>query len=72
MLSALEGFGNVPMIRPLETLHNALSLKKLDTFLEKVTNSTSPTKCPSAYTSDMEGIMEHWIAGEVLTIQQIK
>lgn len=25
-------------IRPLETLHNALSLKQLDTFLEKMTN----------------------------------
>lgn len=27
-------------IRPLETLHNALSLRQLDTFLEKMTNYT--------------------------------
>lgn len=32
----LEGFGGVPPIRPLETLHNALSLKQLDGFLEKM------------------------------------
>ncbi|KAJ6636186.1 Inositol hexakisphosphate and diphosphoinositol-pentakisphosphate kinase [Pseudolycoriella hygida] len=34
--SVLEGFGGVPPIRPLETLHNALSLKQLDGFLEKM------------------------------------
>ncbi|XP_041566774.1 inositol hexakisphosphate and diphosphoinositol-pentakisphosphate kinase isoform X15 [Drosophila elegans] len=28
------GFGDVPPIRPLETLHNALSLRKLDSFLQ--------------------------------------
>ncbi|XP_043659992.1 inositol hexakisphosphate and diphosphoinositol-pentakisphosphate kinase isoform X17 [Drosophila teissieri] len=28
------GFGDVPPIRPLETLHNALSLRKLDCFLQ--------------------------------------
>lgn len=32
----LDGFGGVPPIRPLETLHNALSLKQLDGFLEKM------------------------------------
>lgn len=32
----LEGFGGVPPIRPLETLHNALSLKHIDGFLEKM------------------------------------
>nr|XP_049465302.1 inositol hexakisphosphate and diphosphoinositol-pentakisphosphate kinase 2 isoform X9 [Anopheles coluzzii] len=31
------GFGGVPPIRPLETLHNALSLKQLDAFLERMT-----------------------------------
>ncbi|XP_028032060.1 inositol hexakisphosphate and diphosphoinositol-pentakisphosphate kinase isoform X6 [Bombyx mandarina] len=35
--AALEGFGGVPAIRPLETLHNALSLRQLDAFLERVT-----------------------------------
>ncbi|KAH8286688.1 hypothetical protein KR018_012230, partial [Drosophila ironensis] len=29
-----SGFGDVPPIRPLETLHNALSLRKLDSFLQ--------------------------------------
>lgn len=50
----LEGFGGVPPIRPLETLHNALSLKQLDVFLEQMTTATlfktpasSPPKCPS-------------------------
>ncbi|XP_053664607.1 uncharacterized protein LOC128713762 [Anopheles marshallii] len=32
-----SGFGGVPPIRPLETLHNALSLKQLDAFLERMT-----------------------------------
>ncbi|XP_063531492.1 inositol hexakisphosphate and diphosphoinositol-pentakisphosphate kinase isoform X8 [Cydia strobilella] len=35
--TALEGFVGVPAIRPLETLHNALSLRQLDVFLERVT-----------------------------------
>ncbi|XP_049867406.1 inositol hexakisphosphate and diphosphoinositol-pentakisphosphate kinase isoform X3 [Pectinophora gossypiella] len=35
--TALEGFCGVPAIRPLETLHNALSLRQLDAFLERVT-----------------------------------
>ncbi|XP_017029725.1 inositol hexakisphosphate and diphosphoinositol-pentakisphosphate kinase isoform X6 [Drosophila kikkawai] len=30
----MPGFGDVPPIRPLETLHNALSLRKLDGFLQ--------------------------------------
>ncbi|XP_017465337.1 PREDICTED: inositol hexakisphosphate and diphosphoinositol-pentakisphosphate kinase isoform X3 [Rhagoletis zephyria] len=52
--SVLEGFGGVPPIRPLETLHNALSLKQLDQFLHKMTTSplfktpaSSPPKHPS-------------------------
>lgn len=43
--STLEGFGGVPPIRPLETLHNALSLRQLDAFLEKVTGA--PVLAPS-------------------------
>ncbi|XP_020714357.1 inositol hexakisphosphate and diphosphoinositol-pentakisphosphate kinase isoform X3 [Ceratitis capitata] len=49
-----SGFGGVPPIRPLETLHNALSLKQLDQFLHKMTTSplfktpaSSPPKHPS-------------------------
>lgn len=52
--SALEGIGGVPPIRPLETLHNALSLRQLDTFLERMTTTqmyktpaSSPPKYPS-------------------------
>lgn len=51
---ALEGIGGVPPIRPLETLHNALSLRQLDTFLERMTTTqmyktpaSSPPKYPS-------------------------
>jgi len=36
---AIEGFGGVPPIRPLETLHNALSLRQLDSFLEMMTTA---------------------------------
>ncbi|XP_058810459.1 inositol hexakisphosphate and diphosphoinositol-pentakisphosphate kinase-like isoform X2 [Phymastichus coffea] len=36
-IAAIEGFGGVPPIRPLETLHNALSLRQLDSFLEAMT-----------------------------------
>nr|XP_029711112.1 inositol hexakisphosphate and diphosphoinositol-pentakisphosphate kinase 2 isoform X17 [Aedes albopictus] len=49
-----SGFGGVPPIRPLETLHNALSLRQLDNFLEKMTTgplfktpASSPPKYPS-------------------------
>ncbi|XP_018494460.1 inositol hexakisphosphate and diphosphoinositol-pentakisphosphate kinase [Galendromus occidentalis] len=38
-----EGPLRVPTIRPLETLHNALSLYQLDMFLSKVTSSTYRT-----------------------------
>lgn len=50
----LEGFGGVPPIRPLETLHNALSLRQLDTFLEKMTTTTifkTPASSPPKYPS---------------------
>ncbi|XP_018562040.1 inositol hexakisphosphate and diphosphoinositol-pentakisphosphate kinase isoform X2 [Anoplophora glabripennis] len=52
--TAIEGFGGVPPIRPLETLHNALSLKQIDTFLDGMTAaplfrtpSSTPPKHPS-------------------------
>ncbi|XP_018370342.1 PREDICTED: inositol hexakisphosphate and diphosphoinositol-pentakisphosphate kinase 2 isoform X11 [Trachymyrmex cornetzi] len=38
-VAAIEGFGGVPPIRPLETLHNALSLRQLDCFLEMMTTA---------------------------------
>lgn len=53
-LLVLEGFGGVPPIRPLETLHNALSLKQLDGFLEKMTTTTifkTPASSPPKYPS---------------------
>lgn len=53
MISVLEGFG-VPPIRPLETLHNALSLKQLDGFLEKMATTTifkTPASSPPKYPS---------------------
>lgn len=47
------GFGDVPPIRPLETLHNALSLRKLDSFLQDMvlaqifkTPTGSPPRIP--------------------------
>ncbi|XP_035718716.1 inositol hexakisphosphate and diphosphoinositol-pentakisphosphate kinase 2-like isoform X4 [Vespa mandarinia] len=53
-VAAIEGFGGVPPIRPLETLHNALSLRQLDSFLEMMTSAplfrtpaSSPPKYPS-------------------------
>lgn len=44
----------MPPIRPLETLHNALSLKQLDGFLEKMTTTTifkTPASSPPKYPS---------------------
>ncbi|XP_023237533.1 inositol hexakisphosphate and diphosphoinositol-pentakisphosphate kinase-like isoform X5 [Centruroides sculpturatus] len=38
--TAPEGFMSVPTIRPLETLHNALSLCQLDSFLERMTSAS--------------------------------
>ncbi|XP_052126928.1 inositol hexakisphosphate and diphosphoinositol-pentakisphosphate kinase isoform X14 [Frankliniella occidentalis] len=56
-ISAIDGCGGVPPIRPLETLHNALSMKQLDSFLDAMTASIqqktpapSPPKVPSTPT----------------------
>lgn len=43
IFKSVLGIYGVPPIRPLETLHNALSLKQLDTFLEKMTVSHRDT-----------------------------
>ncbi|XP_061396680.1 inositol hexakisphosphate and diphosphoinositol-pentakisphosphate kinase [Musca vetustissima] len=63
--SVLDGFGGVPPIRPLETLHNALSLKQLDQFLEKMTSAPlfktptcTPPKNPSTPLSMMTTITD--------------
>ncbi|CAG9783932.1 unnamed protein product [Diatraea saccharalis] len=48
-IAALEGFGGVPAIRPLETLHNALSLRQLDAFLERVTAAPVLLGTPPAH-----------------------
>ncbi|XP_058985843.1 inositol hexakisphosphate and diphosphoinositol-pentakisphosphate kinase isoform X10 [Musca domestica] len=64
-LTVLDGFGGVPPIRPLETLHNALSLKQLDNFLEKMTSAPlfktptcTPPKNPSTPLSMMTTITD--------------
>ncbi|XP_050294497.1 inositol hexakisphosphate and diphosphoinositol-pentakisphosphate kinase isoform X2 [Anthonomus grandis grandis] len=52
--SAIEGFGGVPPIRPLETLHNALSLKQIDNFLCRMTTAQlyrTPSSTPPKYPS---------------------
>jgi inositol-hexakisphosphate/diphosphoinositol-pentakisphosphate 1-kinase len=46
---AIDGCGGVPPIRPLETLHNALSLRQLDAFLERMT--TAPFRTPPSCAS---------------------
>ncbi|XP_065168499.1 inositol hexakisphosphate and diphosphoinositol-pentakisphosphate kinase 2 isoform X6 [Atheta coriaria] len=53
-VAVIEGFGGVPPIRPLETLHNALSLKQLDTFLDHMTSAPlfrTPSSTPPKYPS---------------------
>jgi len=52
-MSDFQGCCGVPPIRPLETLHNALFMKQLDSFLERVTTISyrtpisTPPKVPS-------------------------
>lgn len=41
IFSTLDGCPNIPSIRPLETLHNELSLKKLDEFLDRITSNAA-------------------------------
>lgn len=62
-IEAIEGFGGVPPIRPLETLHNALSLRQLDSFLDMMTSvplfrtpASSPPKHPSPASSTHESL----------------
>ncbi|XP_023247506.1 inositol hexakisphosphate and diphosphoinositol-pentakisphosphate kinase 2 isoform X4 [Copidosoma floridanum] len=56
-VAAIEGFGGVPPIRPLETLHNALSLRQLDDFLEVMTSALlfrTPASSPPKFPSPLE------------------
>ena len=48
-LPLVVGEDGTPSIRPLETLHNALSLRQVDSFLEQITNNNyrTPTVSPS-------------------------
>ncbi|BES94644.1 Acid_phosphat_A [Nesidiocoris tenuis] len=51
--SVSEGCGGVPPIRPLETLHNALSLRQIDSFLERMargfkTPASTPPRQPGS------------------------
>ncbi|XP_026673387.1 inositol hexakisphosphate and diphosphoinositol-pentakisphosphate kinase 2 isoform X11 [Ceratina calcarata] len=65
-VAAIEGFGGVPPIRPLETLHNALSLRQLDAFLDIMTSvplfrtpASSPPKYPSPGGSTHESVNQN-------------
>lgn len=69
---AIEGFGGVPPIRPLETLHNALSLRQLDSFLEMMTSAplfrtpaSSPPKYPSPAGSTHESVNQNLSIGGI-------
>lgn len=71
-VAAIEGFGGVPPIRPLETLHNALSLRQLDSFLEMMTSAplfrtpaSSPPKYPSPGGSTHEAVNQNLSIGGI-------
>ena len=49
------GTTSFPSIRPLETLHNALSLKHLDSFLQRMTQQQSQT-CSSGHKSSLSSL----------------
>lgn len=54
-VAAIDGCGGVPPIRPLETLHNALSLRQLDTFLDRMTHALlyrTPVSSPPKHKSN--------------------
>ncbi|CAK9817154.1 Inositol hexakisphosphate and diphosphoinositol-pentakisphosphate kinase [Anthophora quadrimaculata] len=71
-VAAIEGFGGVPPIRPLETLHNALSLRQLDSFLEMMTSAplfrtpaSSPPKYPSPGGSTHDSVNQNLSIGGI-------
>lgn len=44
----IEGCGGVPSIRPLETLHNAMSLRQVNAFIDRVTSMQFRTPAEAA------------------------
>ncbi|XP_043205881.1 inositol hexakisphosphate and diphosphoinositol-pentakisphosphate kinase-like isoform X4 [Amphibalanus amphitrite] len=44
----IEGCGGVPSIRPLETLHNAMSLRQVNAFIDRVTSMEFRAPPPAA------------------------
>ncbi|XP_034986742.2 inositol hexakisphosphate and diphosphoinositol-pentakisphosphate kinase 1 isoform X5 [Zootoca vivipara] len=67
-----EGCSMVPSIYPLETLHNSLSLRQVNSFLTAVSRSCSTsTPHPGAAPVLLESLMESQGPGEDLTPQQI-
>ena len=57
MITFPVGEDGTPNIRPLETLHNALSLRQVDGFLEQITNANykTPTLSPKLETPPGSG-----------------
>ncbi|XP_060138841.1 inositol hexakisphosphate and diphosphoinositol-pentakisphosphate kinase 1 isoform X2 [Zootoca vivipara] len=71
-LDGFEGCSMVPSIYPLETLHNSLSLRQVNSFLTAVSRSCSTsTPHPGAAPVLLESLMESQGPGEDLTPQQI-
>nr|XP_034986741.1 inositol hexakisphosphate and diphosphoinositol-pentakisphosphate kinase 1 isoform X3 [Zootoca vivipara] len=67
-----EGCSMVPSIYPLETLHNSLSLRQVNSFLTAVSRSCSTsTPHQGAAPVLLESLMESQGPGEDLTPQQI-
>ena len=50
-LTALEGFNNVPLLHPLETLHNNLTFHQVDDFLGRVTSTRFVSSIPQQHPS---------------------
>lgn len=66
----------MPPIRPLETLHNALSLKQIDAFLHRMTTallyrtpSSTPPKNPSTPVPTPTGSLMEYGKAESLKLQ---
>ncbi|XP_041367953.1 inositol hexakisphosphate and diphosphoinositol-pentakisphosphate kinase 2-like isoform X3 [Gigantopelta aegis] len=51
VFKAFVGFDMVPSLHPLETLHNALTFKDMDYFLEQATSTKFATPMPSPHSS---------------------
>ncbi|CAI5792506.1 inositol hexakisphosphate and diphosphoinositol-pentakisphosphate kinase 1 isoform X1 [Podarcis lilfordi] len=70
--NGFEGCSMVPSIYPLETLHNSLSLRQVNSFLTAVSRTCSTsTPHPGAAPALLDSLMESQGPGEDLTPQQI-